>query len=427
MRPLLVATLVAGCTGSPDGATGGGDGKGDDTDGAGAAVDVRSTDLAIDLAAMRGRATIALGGGPAVLEVGDLAIESVTGPRGGVLDFEVEGGRLTVADPPRSIVVDYGFRTHDMADGVLANGSTLLWPYFCGNVFPCHPAPGDGQTFTLALDGVPAGQTAVFPAAIEAEAPAYQLAWAVGEYGFEALGATSAGTRVGVYWLPRGKTRALEGTRNLVAVMDWFERTLGPYAFGDEVAAVSVRWGGGAFGGMEHHPYWHVAEGAMGDEETQAHEAAHGWFGDGVRIRCWEDFVLSEGTVSYLAARALGQTAGAEAEAAIWRDYAARLDAALADEAMVAWPDGCGEVDILKDGLFSDVPYMKGAFFYKAVANRIGADELDGVLGRFYEARVGTAAGMQDMIDAIREDTGFDATSLARTWLQRRGRPATLP
>ena len=52
----------------------------------------------------------------------------------------------------------------------------------------------------------------------------------------------------------------------------------------------------------------------MNDEVTHAHEAAHGWFGDGIRLACWEDFVLSEGTVSYLSAHVLGQVAGADAE-----------------------------------------------------------------------------------------------------------------
>ena len=84
-------------------------------------------------------------------------------------------------------------------------------------------------------------------------------------------------------------------------------------------------WGEGFYGGMEHHPYWHVASDAMDNEETHAHEAAHGWFGDGIRLRCLEDFVLSEGTVSYLAARSVGQIVGAEAEAKIWDGYRTEL------------------------------------------------------------------------------------------------------
>ena len=36
---------------------------------------------------------------------------------------------------------------------------------------PCHSQPADGTTFSLELDGVPAGKTAIYPASIEAEAP----------------------------------------------------------------------------------------------------------------------------------------------------------------------------------------------------------------------------------------------------------------
>ena len=57
---------------------------------------------------------------------------------------------------------------------------------------------------------------------------------------------------------------------------------------------------------------------------AQAHEAAHGWFGNGVRLRCWEDFVLSEGTASYLAARVLEEVAGPAVSEPIWGTTRAR-------------------------------------------------------------------------------------------------------
>jgi aminopeptidase N len=170
---------------------------------------------------------------------------------------------------------------------------------------------------------------------------------------------------------------------------------------------------------MEHHPYWHVAKDAMNDEVTHAHEAAHGWFGDGVRLRCWEDFVLSEGTVSYLAARALGATAGPAKEAEVWAEYQSELDDAIAEGGAPAWPRGCNQIDILKDKLFTNLPYMEGAFFYKDVAAAVGADRLDQVIGAFYRAHENQPASMQDMIDAIRRDTGFDPTSIAEARLRK--------
>ncbi len=395
------------------------DGKGD----AASAVNVASTRLDVDLATHSAVATIELERyGNVALEVGGLTITGVTDDRGR-RRYKIVDGTLRVTWVRGPLVVSYGFREHDAADGLLPGGSTVVWPYFCGNLFPCHSQPADGTRFELAIDGVPAGKTAVYPEAITSDAPPYMLAWAVGSYTRASLGVTSAGTEVAVYWLPRGETAARAGTKRLRDVFDWYERTLGPYTFGGEVAAVSVVWGEGLYGGMEHHPYWHVARDAMGDELTQAHEAAHGWFGDGVRLRCWEDFVLSEGTTSYLAARALGAVAGPAKEAQIWAEYQQELDDAIAAGGAPAWPTGCNRIDIIKDKLFTNLPYMQGAFFYKDVAAAVGADRLDQVIGRFYRAHKNQPASMQEMLDAIRADTGFDAKPIADARLRRRYSP----
>jgi aminopeptidase N len=186
---------------------------------------------------------------------------------------------------------------------------------------------------------------------------------------------------------------------------------------------VEADWQGGAYGGMEHHPYWHVGSDSMGDATTHIHEAAHGWFGDGVRIACWEDFVLSEGTVSYLTARATGDAAGAAAEEAVWRGYEGRLASAMRGGMLVAWPEGCGEIDILEDGLFSSVPYMKGAFFFRALEKRIGAPALMQALATFYQAHVGRAARMSDLLATIAESAGYDPRPCADAWLRRESVP----
>jgi aminopeptidase N len=57
------------------------------------------------------------------------------------------------------------------------------------------------------------------------------------------------------------------------------------------------------------------------------------------------------------------------------------------------------------------------------VAEEVGAETLDGLLSSFYQANVGQAAGMQDMLDAIAEQTGFDPSELAQGWLLSLERP----
>jgi aminopeptidase N len=391
------------------------------------AREIVDTQLRVDVTALSGTATIGFGGSAmpgASLEIGDLAIDSVTSG-GASVPFAITGAQLDLGLPAndQSIAIDiaYRFKLHEKFDGASTKGFTFLWPYYCGNAFPCHSQPADGTTFTLDVTGVPAGKTAVFAPSISNEAPSYQVAWAIGEYTEIALGTTTAGTKLSVWHLPNEAQKATEGTQNLVAAFDWLEKTIGPYRFGTHAGTVSVAWGPGAYGGMEHHPRWHVGSGSLASQETNVHEAAHGWFGDGIRIQCWEDFVLSEGTVTYLAARALdvvAPTIGAQT----WASYANELGGIPGADPV--WPQSCGTVDILDDNLFTNAPYIRGAFFYKAVADKVGAALLDQALATFYQAHAGGSATMTDMLDTIKTVTGYDATACAESWLRSTIRPS---
>lgn len=394
--------------------------------------DILSTSLMIDLGLMTATADIVLSGSTetagASFEIGDLTIVSV---RMGstLLDFYTEGQRLDIgvplSDAPVVLTIDYSYRVRDGFDGILDNGLTFIWPYYCGNMFPCKSDPGEGLSFELELIGAPVGMDAVYPTSIPVDAPSYMIGWAVDEFDYIDLGVTTDGTRVGVYYEPGGESDAIDGTQNLRHVMDWYEQTYGAYLFGDEVASVSVAWRGGGLGGMEHHPFWHVARGSMSDQATHAHEAAHGWFGNGVRIACWEDFVLSEGAASYLAARSLTEIGGATLGNSIWTAYTSRLNALQqSNENKIAWPDGCNQIDILDDGLFGAAPYMKGAFFFRDVARAIGKTMFDQVLSTFYTVNKGKPAHMQDLLDTIDAETGYDPTACAVGWLRSEALPA---
>jgi aminopeptidase N len=384
--------------------------------------------LFIDLGDLSGQATIWLDPTAATtvsLEAGGLTILDVFDDTG-ELPWEVRDSALHVRPAPGAPAfhIDYQFATQLSSMGYGPNGSTVIWPTFCGNLFPCRSDPADGMTFELHVVGTTGDDAwAIYPTELPADAPSYTLAFAVGAYTCELLGETDAGTGVEVCWLPLGKTKALKGTRHLTAAFDWLEKTLGPYSFGESVASVAVEWGDDGAGGMEHHPFWHVATSEMELPITHIHEAAHGWFGTGVRIACWEDFVLSEGTTTYLAARALGAVTDLKTEQAIWDGYAEDLLLALEEEDVIAWPETCGEVDLLDDGLFSNIVYMKGAFFWRDVAEQVGPEVLDGVLARFYQQRVGTAARFSELLEAVEADTGFDPSDFAEFWLKTRGSP----
>jgi aminopeptidase N len=394
--------------------------------------DILSADLSFEVRALKARASIELA--PSTTSTGvsfeaaGLTVASVRDTNG-ALNWRVTDGRLDVEMPlgGTTVIVEYGFAKQGNFKGLMSNGSTMTWPYYCGNLFPCESNPAEGLTFTMNVTDLPAGEVAVYPGSIPSNAPAYQMAWASGDYTELTLGTTRAGTTVKAWYLPGGRSQTQAGMANLVDIFDWYETTYGAYAFGDTTGAVSVNSG---FGGMEHHPYWHVDAALMSDELIQAHEAAHGWFGGGVRIACWEDFVLSEGTVSYIAARAVEEVVGKSRGSAVWAAYESEsLGGAMRDiDPQIAWPNSCGEVDILADGLFSDIPYTKGALFLRAVAQRIGFAELDAALATFYANWVGQAASMQDLLDQIQLTSGYDPTACAQSWLRERNwGPDTCP
>ncbi len=397
--------------------------------------DLQSVDLHLDLEARTGRARIVVAGSTAAasvsFEVGDLRIDSVVGPDG-PLPYEVSDGPLATFAPgarldvgglpvdgaPVALEVAWAFRPHRAFDGWMPRrGVSMLWPYACGNLFPCRSDPADGARYTLEVVGRPEDPAVIAPAAWETEIPAYVVAVAAGDYRAIELGETPAGTRVTAWALAGNEARAAAGTAHLVEVVAWLEDTLGPYPYGDHLGAVDADWGGGGLGGMEHHPFWHVSSGDMDDEEVQAHEAAHGWFGDGVRIRCWEDFVLSEGTASWLAARSLEEVAGID----VWPEYHEWLRSSCRwYRPTAAWPPTCGEVDLPNDPLWSGIPYMQGACFYREVAATIGVEQVDGALRDVFLAHVGGAASMGDVIAALKArapDRAAAIDGLVADWL----------
>jgi aminopeptidase N len=398
--------------------------------------DVVETRLTLDLSTSAGTADVRVAPSATSsglsFEVGDLTIASVGALDGDTvtpLMFAVDEGRLDIGVAPGTeeivVRIAYTFADHDAFDGWMPeSGLSFLWPTFCGNLYPCHSNPADGSTFEMNVTGAPAGAELVYPETIPESAPTYMPALAVGDYTYERIGETTAGTEVGMWFLPGERDTMRMGAANLDDYFDYLEETYGAYAFGARVGSVSAPWGPGAYGGMEHHPYWHVATDALNAEEVHAHEAAHGWFGNGVRIECWEDFVLSEGLASYLAARAIEAADGAAAGTALWADYQGQLERAVMRGDTLALPDStCNEIDILTHPLWSNIPYMKGAFFMRAVEIAVGRAELDAALRAFYEANVGRAARMQDLLDAIQADTGFDPSTLADDWLRTLGIP----
>lgn len=387
------------------------------------AQDVLHTALSLDLAQLTGQAVVDVtANGPIQLDVGDLTVTEVL-LNDAPVDYHINHGQLRVPSDvgTQQLSVKYGFSDSDNYEGWMASrGEIFTWPYFCGNLFPCNPDTTDGLQFNFDVQGIPEGQTAIYPSEINFDVPDYVLGLAMGDYVESVLGTTEQGTQLSVWAHPDETEYALNGTIYLVDAFNFYEKTYGPYAYGDHAGSVSVDWGRWTYGGMETHPFWHISAISLRSTEAHVHEAGHGWFGSGVRMACWEDFVLSEGTTTYITAHALESIGGPS----IFNTYVDELDRICnpANPVLtVALPDTCNEIDLYNDPLFSMVPYMKGACFYEDVADMIGPEVLDEVISGFYQENVGKAASMRQMIEAIRARTtpaqSTELDSLVSDWL----------
>ena len=254
------------------------------------------------------------------------------------------------------------------------------------------------------------------------DAPSYMLGFSVGSYTRRELGTTTAGTSVVFYATPDDDAADVDaGVASFLRYVDTLEGLFGPYPFGAEVGAKSVRWceeGNCEYAGMEEHPYFDVSDGSVYDPTVYAHEAAHAWFGDGVRLGCWgEDLVMSEGSASYLEVALLALVDGdaaAQADIDYYKQWLAESRAAGDDQ--VVWPDTCDAVNTYD--LWYDVTYSRGALYWLDVEEQVGREALLGAFADFAAAHLGEAASMGDLLDAVEASTGFDPYPLAEIWLR---------
>ncbi len=392
--------------------------------------DILTTFVTFDLSQHTAVAELTLlapANGVVVLETTDLTGLTLEDFDGRPVDALVGRDRLTIAAEPFALLswrARYGFTAHPGFQGLRSDErSTLTWPTACGALFPCHASPADGVLLGAEVVGLPAGTVAVATPRLSTPAPAYMLAFAVGDYTETPLGRSAGGVRLVAHLHP-DEADVAPALSELPAVFSFYETHLGPYPFGDVAGPVSVDWGISAVGGMEHHPYWHVS-GAQRNLLVNAHEAAHGWFGDGVRLRCWEDEVVSEGVADYLSIVAVTQLTGREG---LFDDARAALEAALPRTAeRRGRPPGCNEIDPGGDWFRRQIPYKKGALFLQALARRTSEADVLAALGAFAREKVGHAAGVDDLLAALHASTGYDPTACAAAWLFSEDTPADTP
>lgn len=399
--------------------------------------DIQSMDLEVNVATLEATATLVIAPSDTSsglsLEAQGLEILEVTSGEGVSLDWlrDESDGSLDIGVPlgESTLTITYTLTEMDYSfDGYMSSGDSFIWPYYCGNLFPCHSDPADGLRFEVHVSGVPDGQTVVAPTeVITLDAPSYQLGFSVGPYTRRELGTTSAGTSVVFYSLPDDSEADIEaGTGHFRDYIEELEKWFGPYPYGSETGAKTVIWceeGNCEYAGMEEHPYFDVSDGSIYDPTVFAHEASHAWFGDGTRLECWgEDLVMSEGSASYLEIAILGNVDGENAAMADVQYYQEWLAYSRATgEDYVVWPDTCDEADTYD--IWYAVTYSRGALFWYDIEVEVGREALLAAFGDFLASHLGQTTSMGVLLDTVHTSTGFDPWPLAEIWLRSTNLP----
>lgn len=207
------------------------------------------------------------------------------------------------------------------------------------------------------------------------------------------------------------------------AAMDYFIDHFGPFRW------EAARWIEEPIfpGGMEHATAIAMDESlfdparAASAREVAAHELAHHWAGNLVRVARWNDLWLSEGVTDYLAARFLSERDGSPA---VWRTFfrqamTQELRGAVAQRALRP-PDPEGDPIDLLDA----ITYKRGALTLRMIEQRVGAAALDRFLRGWFDRYGGTAVTTRDLRDAMRAAFPFaDLDLFFEQWVESAGYP----
>lgn len=376
---------------------------------------------------------------PLILEADPerLTIESVKAA-GREVPFKTENGRLVV-DARGAKKIDVAYRVKTTADpagyGLIrdsANGRffTMTWPYRTGALFPSNPDPSDGVTskisaktcgdMTFIGSGHDDGRGNFVS---RTPSPAYSIAgYAASDFarGRPVLTEHGPVTGYGSGTVVSEETRA-RYRKTAGAALDFYSTWLGGYEYGDGLSVVEVASGG--LGGMEHVSAVAImldsARHPEDAEETAAHEVAHHWFGDNLRIASWPEFWMSEGFTDYSTWRYFREAEGEEKYRRLLKTGRAAVKSQLAHEPHALRPADATDIN----EFFDSIPYAMGAWMLRMIEVKVGTERFDEMLRGWYRENRFTPVSTKQFLDYASKKTGEDLHAFFDGWNSIRALP----
>ena len=357
------------------------------------------------------------GEGPLDLDTRGLDIETVFGPDGALLPFElfapepILGERLRIELPRDTPFVRIRYRTSPAA-------SALQWltpeqtagkrhPFLftqcqaihARSVLPCQDTPRLRVTYTAQLS-IPAALRALVAAApvermvmgteaveryeMRQSIPPYLFAFAVGDLHFRQLGPRSR-----VWAEPSVVDRAAEEFTGVDAMLTAAEAIFGPYDW--EQFDLLTMPPSFPYGGMENPRLTFLTPTLLAGDRSLvnvvAHELAHSWTGNLVTNASANDFWLNEGFTVFAERHILEALEGPDVAALHSALGRYSLDEAVsqfkAEPELTRLRTRLEGVD--PDEAFSQVPYEKGYLFLRALEDHVGREAFLAFLKKYLQ------------------------------------------
>lgn len=212
--------------------------------------------------------------------------------------------------------------------------------------------------------------------------PSYLIALAIGDLEFQAMG-----ERTGVYAEPSILAAAASEFEDTESMLEVTEEKYGAYSW--DRYDLLILPPSFPFGGMENPRLSFITPTVIAGDKSLvaliAHELAHSWSGNTITNATWRDLWLNEGFTTYLTYRIMEIIYGTDRynmEAVLgYQDLQADLASLPANDQIMA-------IDLRgrnPDDVFSNIPYEKGALFLREIEQKIGRDNFDQFLLKYFE------------------------------------------
>jgi aminopeptidase N len=240
----------------------------------------------------------------------------------------------------------------------------------------------------------------------------------VAEFAIQQSGKVN-GVPVYTYVFPENKDAGFKNYAYAPEILAWYWKMIGPYAY-KKLANVQSKT---IWGGMENSSaifyYENSPNAGRADEELQAHEIAHQWFGDAATEKSWKNLWLSEGFATYMTNCYLEHKYGTDTLRK--REFADRNIALRFERRRLAPVIDSAQQNF--NELIDANSYQKGSWVLHMLRHKIGDDLFWQGLRAYYAKYDGFNANTDDLRLVMEKVSKQNLKQFFKQWLFTAGHP----